>query len=223
MYAMDDPNLSEVPTEPRRPPQLGWGWRWQRLFWQGRIGSAFWTVASLFSLIVNIVLIVMLVVMGQKLFSLKRLVSEQLIGGLFQNFVLMDQGQIQTIVQVSDQIPVQFDLPVATTTTVKLTKNTRIRGASVNLSTGGLTISNAPTTILLPAGTELPIALSIVVPVDLPLLPNTALQAALSVWNIPFSARKTVKYFASTIEGHQSSLKIQVTDDKDIHDHSNYK
>lgn len=139
---------------------------WRRLIWQGRVGPAFWTVASLLSLGTNIILIILLILIGQQLFALKRLVSEQLIGGLYQNFVLMDQGRIKTTIQVSDSIPVQFQLPVDTVTTVRLTEDTRIRGATVNLSTGGLRINNAPTSIVLPAGTELPIKLNIVVPVD---------------------------------------------------------
>jgi hypothetical protein len=70
------------------------------------------------------------------------------------------------MVPVSDTIPVQFNLPVTTNTTVILTADTRIKGARVNLRTGGLTISDAPANIVLPAGTELPIALSMNVPVD---------------------------------------------------------
>lgn len=138
----------------------------RKLFWQRKIGPAFWTVASLFSLGLNIALVVILVVVARQLFGLKQLVSQQLVAGLHDNFVLMDQARIQTTVKVNTTIPVQFDLPVNTSTVVRLTKNTRIRSANVSMSTGGLTITNAPTNIVLPAGTELPIELSIVVPVD---------------------------------------------------------
>ncbi|HZD55270.1 MAG TPA: hypothetical protein VE136_00995, partial [Anaerolineales bacterium] len=107
-----------------------------------------------------------LLLAGKRLFSAKDLVNEQLIGGLYYNFVLMDKARIKTTVQVSDTIPVKFDLPVQTETTVVLTEDTRISQTTVNLSTGGLTIANAPADILLPAGTRLPIALDITVPVD---------------------------------------------------------
>jgi hypothetical protein len=63
-------------------------------------------------------------------------------------------------------VPAKFDLPVETETTVVLKKDTSIRRARVTLTTGGLTITNAPADIILPAGTELPIKLNIVVPVD---------------------------------------------------------
>jgi hypothetical protein len=138
----------------------------KRYLWQGKIGPAFWTVASLFSLGVNIILVVALVLLGRQVFALKSLLSQQLIGGLYQNFVLMDQATITSSVQVKDSIHVKFDLPVTTTTTVRLTKNTRVRGATVNMRTGGLTITNAPTSIVLPAGTELPVALDFVLPVE---------------------------------------------------------
>jgi hypothetical protein len=156
----DPPSFQENAPEDRRLPNLS------RLIWHGKIGPAFWTIASIISLAVNIILVVVLILVGKQLFALKGLVANQLVGGLYENFVLMDQARISTTVQVDDTIPVKFDLPVVTNTTVQLTENTRIRGATVNLSTGGLTIRRAPADIVLPAGTSLPIALNIVVPVD---------------------------------------------------------
>ncbi len=127
---------------------------------------AFWTITGVLSLAVNVVLIVIVIALGAQVFKLKQLLSNQLIGGLYDNFVLMDQASIHTSVQVDSTIPVQFDLPVKTNTTVVLTSDTAISGAHVNLSTGGLSISNAPADIVLPAGTRLPIALDITVPVS---------------------------------------------------------
>lgn len=127
---------------------------------------AFWTITGAISLGVNLLLIVVIVALGAQVFKLKQVLSNQLINGLYDNFVLMDQADIRTSVQVSSTIPVQFDLPVKTNTTVVLTSDTVIHGARVNLSTGGLTISNAPADIVLPSGTSLPIALDITVPVN---------------------------------------------------------
>ena len=137
----------------------------RRFLWQGKIGPAFWTIASLISISVNIVLFVLLILIGRQLFAIKDLASNQLVGGLYQNFIKMDQARITTTVEVNDTIPVVFDLPVQTNTIVVLTEPTRIKGANVNLSTGGLTI-RAPSNITLPAGTELPVSLNIVVPVN---------------------------------------------------------
>jgi hypothetical protein len=138
----------------------------KRWIWQGKIAPAFWTVACLISLTVNLFLIVALLIVAKQVFGLKGLVEGQLIGGLYQNFVLMDDARITTTVQVHDEIPVRFDLPVVTETTVKLTEDTRIKGVRINLRTGGLSITDAPANIVLPAGTKLPIALNITVPVS---------------------------------------------------------
>jgi hypothetical protein len=136
-----------------------------RLLWQGKLGPAFWTVTGFISIIVNVILIVVVIVIGQYLFTLNQIVEQGLIGGLHSNFVKMDEATIVTTVKVEDSIPVQFDLPVKTKTTVVLTEPTPIDNASVVISTGVLNI-NAPADIILPAGLELPISLNITVPVD---------------------------------------------------------
>lgn len=133
---------------------------------RAKIRPAFWTVASTVSLAINLVLIVIVLLLIGQIFTIKRYLSDQLVGGLYQNFVLMDQAKIQANVQVDSTIPVQFELPVQTETTVILTEDTTINGARVDLTTGGLYIQNAPADIVLPAGTRLPIALDIRVPVD---------------------------------------------------------
>jgi hypothetical protein len=136
-----------------------------RWLWQGKLTPAFWTVSSVVSMTVNVILIVVLLVVGKQLFTLKQAVVP-LVEGLNQNFVLMDKAVIATQVEVHDHIPVVFDLPVKADTDVVLSQEVLIRNAHVNLSTGGLVIRNAPADIVLPEGTVLPIRLSIVVPVN---------------------------------------------------------
>lgn len=151
--------LSRITTlpEPKR--------RWIRA---EKIGPAFWTIASLFSMTVNIILIVVLVSLGQQLFTLKKVVNDQVLGGLYNNFVLMDSAHIRTTIPVSTEVPAKFDLPLDTTTTVTLTEDTAISNATIyGLNAQGvLTINRATTSIVLPAGTQLPIALNLNVPVD---------------------------------------------------------
>jgi hypothetical protein len=138
----------------------------RKLIWQGKIGPAFWTVTGILSMLLNAALIVFLILLGREVFTLKNLVSDQLVGGLAENFALMDEAVIQTNVVVNDQIPIQFTLPVNKKTTVVLTTDAIITGARVNLSTGGLTIFNAPTDIILPEGTPLDIKLDMEIPVE---------------------------------------------------------
>ena len=80
----------------------------RRVFWQGKIKPAFWTITGIVSLTVNVILIVALFVLGRQLFSLKSIVQDQLIGGLHTNFKAMDASTIKTSVQVVDTIPVEF-------------------------------------------------------------------------------------------------------------------
>lgn len=130
------------------------------------VGPAFWTFASILSLIVNVILIAVLIVLGSQVFSLKRMLSDQLIGGLYQNFQLMDEARITASIPVDASVPAKFKLPLDTETTVVLSQDTRIDGARVSLVTGGLSINNAPADIVLPAGTRLPIFLKLSVPVN---------------------------------------------------------
>lgn len=153
----------------------------RQFVWQGRIMPAFWTITGVISLAVNVILIVALIAIGQQLFTLKELVSDQLITGLYHNFQLMDEANIEQTIVVDDTIPVQFDLPVSTQTWVTLTEPTPIQGAQVSIQTGVVDI-NAPANIVLPQGTRLPIALDITVPVDqtVPVLLNVPVNIPLN-------------------------------------------
>jgi hypothetical protein len=123
-----------------------------------------WTVASVLSLIVNIILIVVLLVLGRELFVLKALVGDQLLGGLYKNFIYMDLAHIKTEITVKDSIPINFTLPISQDTVVVLTENTPINGANVRITSGGLSINSAAN-IVLPRGTSLPVHLELNVPV----------------------------------------------------------
>ena len=136
---------------------------WQRIapvFWQNLLPEAFWSIASVFSLTVNIFLIVILILLGRELFALKSVVNDQLLGGLAENFAKMDEAEIATTINVVDEIQVKFDLPVQTKTTVILTQDVPL---VANLSIFGM---NPQVNITLKKGTNLPIELGIMVPVD---------------------------------------------------------
>jgi hypothetical protein len=138
-----------------------------RFLWQGKVLPAFWTTASLLSIVINMVLIVVVVILASELFSIKKLVQVQLVNGLYENFVKMDEAHIMTTIQVSDtiklhdSIPVVFDLPLKQGTEIMLTKDTPIRKASVVLNG-----QSVPTDIVLKEGTRMSIALDLVVPVN---------------------------------------------------------
>jgi hypothetical protein len=138
-----------------------------RVLWRGKIGPAFWNIASLISFSVNLVLLIILILLGRELFTLKRVVEHQLIGGLYKNFVKMDQAHIvttiyvQDTIKVNDSIPVVFDLPLNQETTVVLTKDTPVKNATIFLNDAAV-----PLDIILRKGTPLNIALDLIVPVN---------------------------------------------------------
>jgi len=131
-----------------------------------KILPTFWSLGSALSILLNIILLVVIVVMLNQLSTIKEILTNEVVGGLYYNFLLMDQATIQTTVEVHDSIPVQFDLPLKKNTVVVLTEDTPITGATVTMNTGGLNIRSAPTNIILPEGTELPVRLNFTVPVD---------------------------------------------------------
>lgn len=141
---------------------------------------AFWTIASLMSITVNIILIVILLILFQMLGAIQNTAGDQasgLLGGLYTNFVKMDQAHIRTNIHVEKEIPVQFSLNVSGPTNVSLSQPVTINGALVTVQTGGLNITNARATIVLPQDTLLPINIqNLVVPVD---------QKVLAVLDVP--------------------------------------
>lgn len=134
------------------------------IFQPAKLLPAFWTIAGGLSILVNIILIVTLIILGQELFELKRLVGGHVLGGLYDNFVLMDQAHIKSQIKVQDNIPINFTLPISQDTVVTLTEPTYISNVMINLNSGGLSI-NSPANITLPAGTNLPVHLQLDVPV----------------------------------------------------------
>ena len=136
----------------------------------------FW---SILSITLNVILVITVIILAINLFTWKK-VLEDMVGGLYYNFILMDQATIESTVEVDADMPVQFELPLKQETTVRLTKVTEIDGARVTLRTGGLNIVNAPADIVLSEGTILPVELDLVVPV------NTTIPVQISVpVNIP--------------------------------------
>ncbi len=141
--------------------------RLRRLLWRGKLGPAFWTVASVISLLVNIILIAILIGLGKQVFTLKNLVTDPLIGGLHSNFIKMDNAHILSMITVSDTIqvvdtiPVVFDLPLKTRTTVTLVEDTPIDNVTIFLNNSPVSVP-----LVLPQGTPLKIRLDLSVPVS---------------------------------------------------------
>lgn len=162
-YVSSAPGAEAQPTEQAesKPPR------------KLKIPQAVWNSMIVFSFAVNLILVVVVLVLGVLLFSIKNAIAQPLLGGLHSSFVQMDNAHIVTnitvndTIQVNDTIPVVFDLPLNQATVVTLTSDTLINDATiVSLNAGGLQLYNAVGDIILPAGTGLPVQLSLVVPVS---------------------------------------------------------
>ncbi len=165
-------------------------------------GPRFWTIASVISLTINGISLLALIIVGIMLLRFGLGVSDLLnmgnglLGGLYTNFEKMDRASIQTNVAVDTTIPVKFDLQLNQTTNVVLSQDVTIQNALVTVNTGGLNITRANTTIVLPQGTTLPVVLNLTVPVDttVPVTLNVPVDIPLSQTQLhePFTGLQDV-------------------------------
>jgi hypothetical protein len=157
-----------------------------------KLAPAFWTITGIMSLLVNGVLIAVLIILllnvrplllNVQTLQLRGTMEKAIAlpGGLYTNFELMDRAHITTMIPVETTIPVKFDLPLNQQTDVVLSQSVTITNALVTVQTGGLNITRAPTTIVLPQGTTLPVFLNLTVPVDttVPVVLNVPVDIAL--------------------------------------------
>jgi len=135
-------------------------------------GPTLWNIASVVSLSVNLVLVLVLLVLaigllrnGLSPVSMLNMGSS-LLGGLYGNFEKMDRAHITTDIPVNTTIPVQFDLRINQQSNVVLSQDVTINNVLVTINTGGLNISGAAATIVLPQGAVLPINLDLTFPVS---------------------------------------------------------
>ena len=130
-----------------------------------RFAPAFWTIASVLSLTINVVLIIVLLLVVLNVHHLNIDVNNltkipiDLLGGLYTNFEKMDRASIVTNIPVDAQIPLNINVPVQKTTEITLVQDAVISGARVRINTNTLDI-DAPANVTLPAGTRLTVGLN---------------------------------------------------------------
>lgn len=152
--------------------------------WPFKFLPAFWTIASVISLTVNIILIVILLLMYQMLGAIQNTADDQvtkLLGGLYTNFVKMDQATISTNIPVDANVPLDIVVPVQATTQIRLAETAVIPDAHVRITTPSMSI-NANAVVTLPADTPLTVRL------DFPLAVQDSIPVHLDVpVNIPLN------------------------------------
>jgi len=178
---------------------------------------AFWTITSVMSMAVNIVLIVVLLTTLQMLGAIQLTANDQisgLLGGLYTNFVKMDQATISRSIPVNTSIPLDIVVPVKATTQITLAENVVIRNAHVQINTGAINI-DADAIVTLPANTPLMVNL------DFPLTVQSSIPIQLAVdVNIPLretqlhepfvGLRQVVEPFYCLVEPNALVNNVQV-------------
>jgi hypothetical protein len=175
--------------------------RLQNTTYQGKYMPAFWTVACIFSLTVNVILMALFIAFGRNFFSLKASIADGLINGTSENLALMDKAHIvtsvpmKTDVQLQDNLPVVFDLPINQSTQLTLAQDTRITGAYIYLNNTAVV-----TDLTLPATTPIQVNLNMSVPV------NVTVPMSMTV---PVSLQVPVDIPVNQTDLHQSILGLQ--------------
>ncbi len=126
---------------------------------------AFWTIASVISLVVNVILIAVLFGVMLNLGGLNiGHVGSGLVGGLYTNFERMDAAHIKTTIPI-DNIQLNTTIPVQKTTTITLADSAEIPNAHVKIVTSAFNI-DSDADVTLPAGTTLNVVLNFDLPVQ---------------------------------------------------------
>jgi hypothetical protein len=128
-------------------------------------GVGIWRLAAIVSFVVNILFIIFILLIGNRLFKFQTSVAEPLLEGVYNAVGQLDDVEVQTEVQVSSDIPVAFDVSVQRDTIVTLSQPTRVEGAYLSIRSATFSV-DAPSIIDLPIGTELPITMDLTIPVN---------------------------------------------------------
>lgn len=148
---------SSVQEEPSAEPKS----RRQLHLW-----ASFKNVAILFSFVVNLVLVLVLLLAIRPIFMAKNQIAEPLLGNLDSAFAALGETNIKTTVQIDDQLPVAFNLPLEQDTTVVLQEAVRLVVPATYRFPGGGGAIHGQVDLELPVGLELPVALDLDVPVS---------------------------------------------------------
>jgi hypothetical protein len=152
--------VKESPEEPAEETK-------ERKNWRSDLWAAFKNVAIVFSFAVNFVLVlVILLIAGWLLFPAKTDLVEPILDDLQGAINALDSATIVRTIDIDQNVPVGFTLPVKQSTTVVLTQDVPlVRPATFVFPSGGGAI-NGTVSLSLPQGMALPVYLEMDVPVD---------------------------------------------------------
>jgi hypothetical protein len=135
-------------------------------FWNGKPWQAFKTFAILFSFTVNIILLVVLLLIAPLIIPIVDSIAKPIVGGLNSSFIDMSNASIVRTINVEDEIPISFELPLEATTDVVLADSVPLDIPARFVLPGGGGAINGSVALNLPKGLVLPVDLKLNVPVD---------------------------------------------------------
>jgi hypothetical protein len=153
------PSKSRLQIECRR-------WIVKQWWWQGKPWQAFKTFALLFSFAMNVIVLIAFLVMGPLVLPALKAVVAPIVSGLNRSFDAMGQAHIVHTLDVSDEIPIAFNLPVTAQTNATLTTAVPMSMPATMVLPGGGGQINGTVFLELPGGTQLPVQLNMNVPVS---------------------------------------------------------
>jgi hypothetical protein len=134
--------------------------------WSGKPWQAFKNFAIIFSFVLNMIFLVLLVLGALYIIPVMNDVAEPVVSGLNDSFEEMENAHITQLISIDNQIPVVFDLPVQTATTATILEPVPMSIPTQFVLPGGGGYINGNVSFSLPAGTQLPVQLDVVVPVS---------------------------------------------------------
>ncbi len=134
--------------------------------WSGKPWQAFKNFAIIFSFVLNMIFLVLLILVAFYIIPVLNDVAEPVVAGLNDSFEEMESAHIRQTITIDDQIPVVFELPVQTETVTTILEPVPMTIPTQFVLPGGGGFINGNVSFALPAGTELPVQLDVIVPVS---------------------------------------------------------
>ncbi len=134
--------------------------------WSGRPWQAFKNFAIIFSFVLNMFFLVALILAALYIIPILNNVAEPVVAGLNDSFEEMGNAHIRQTIAIDDEISVVFDLPVQTETVATILQPVPMNIPTQFVLPGGGGYINGNVSFSLPAGTQLPVQLDVVVPVS---------------------------------------------------------
>ncbi len=125
-----------------------------------RYWEAFKNIAILFSFTVNLITVLVILILLMSLLPAKEIFISPIMGKVWGGLQDFDNAKIETTVQIDHQLPIAFPVHVRENpTTVRLTAPVSMNMPARFVLPGGGGTINGTVTVVMPAGTRLPVVI----------------------------------------------------------------